>query len=84
MRTPKTPPVAKPINRPRIKVTKWRERAAHAENCLLHYVRPREIELASQYLSYLKEWIVYAEAILNAKTAKWDCDNKEHDSKPNA
>ena len=66
MRNPITPPKAKPLNLPRIKVKKWREKVDWAENKIDHYAFDmRGYDEAKRYVEYVKDWIAYAEAILN-------------------
>jgi len=67
MRTPKPPPVAKPLNRPRIRVTRWREKADELETRLRNFRAWNETEYRWNFghLEYMREWIKYAEAILN-------------------
>lgn len=68
MRNPIAPPKAKPLNLPRIRVKKWRERADQAEDELTrhwHTLSARQENQAREHIAYLREWITYAEAILN-------------------
>ena len=73
MRNPITPPKAKPWNRPRIRVKKWREIADKLEAKLIGWSRASEDHLRWSYnhITYIREWIDYAESILNG------CDLKE-------
>lgn len=74
MRNPITPPKAKPLNRPRIKVKKWREIADKMEERLYAFsYSMSEINQRHGHrnLAYIREWIEHAESILNQdKTEK--------------
>jgi hypothetical protein len=68
MRNPITPPKAKPFNRPQIRVKEWRKRLDRVIDSL--FLHPSmgstpQLSEARSYADYLKEWIAYAEAILN-------------------
>lgn len=68
MRNPITPPKAKPFNRPQIRVKEWRKRLDRVIDSL--HMHPSmasisQLNEARSYADYLKEWIAYAEAILN-------------------
>jgi hypothetical protein len=66
MRSPITPPKAKPLNLPRIRVKKWRKKVDWAESQMHHYdFDMRHYHEAKRYIEYVKDWITYAEAILN-------------------
>ena len=66
MRNPITPPKAKPLNLPRIRVRKWRDKVDWAESKINHYAFDiRGYDDAMRYVAYVKDWITYAEAILN-------------------
>lgn len=68
MRNPITPPKAKPFNRPQIRVKKWRKRLDHVLDSLMMYnsmASTAQLSEARSYADYLKNWIAYAEAILN-------------------
>jgi len=68
MRNPITPPKAKPFNRPQIRVKEWRKRLDRVIDSLFMHpsmVSAAQLSEARSYADYLKEWIAYAEAILN-------------------
>ena len=68
MRSPITPPKAKPLNLPRIKVKKWREELDRVSNVMLMHdstVSIAQLAALNSHINYLKGWIDYAEAILN-------------------
>lgn len=73
MRNPITPPKAKPLNLPKIKVRKWRDIADKIEARLsasVHSMDEDERRWGYGNLFYIREWIAYAESILN--------DNAQH------
>lgn len=68
MRNPITPPKAKPFNRPQIRVKEWRRKADSLETKLQDFsytMSPDDRRYGYGLLSYTREWIAYAEAILN-------------------
>lgn len=66
MRNPITTPKAKPWNRPRIRVKQWRKKVDWAESQMHHYdFDMRHYHEAKRYIEYVRDWITYAEAILN-------------------
>ena len=68
MRNPITPPKAKPLNRPRTRVKLWRKRLDQVIDSLMMHssmASTAQLSEARSYAHYLKDWIAYAEAILN-------------------
>lgn len=68
MRSPIAPPKAKPLNLPRIRVKKWRERADELERRTNNHtglVPSHETRDAIAIYNYIRDWITHAEAILN-------------------
>lgn len=67
MRNPITPPKAKPFNRPQIRVKEWRRKADELETRLQNFQIHNDTERRWSFghFEYMREWIKYAEAILN-------------------
>lgn len=69
MRNPITPPRAKPLNLPKIRIKKWRDKVDWAESKIRQYdFDMRRFDESMRYVEYVKDWIAYAEAILNDGT----------------
>jgi hypothetical protein len=64
MRNPITPPKAKPFNRPQIRVKEWRKKLREIERRVERSDLRAYVD-AQPYIAYLKDWIAYAEAVLN-------------------
>ncbi len=72
MRSPIKPPLPRALNRPTIRVVKWRKVADHLTDRLDHhpgYVPQHQVMEGLDVLHYIWDWIRHAEGILNGEVS---------------